>query len=206
MYFPRSFSSSSSDMSFATTLAPPSPPPGAAREPLTVSSPATARTCLASIAAVIPSAPRAITADSERIASAATKDSPLAFGSSAQLHTSYPSLCNDPRIFSSDFGTFNKAAVPTAPTFGGKPYREIAILRSDFGVRRNSTQLFTREVNLRTRSGTNAILSPTSPPRTTVSMAPSSSGKEYSTTDCNPRTPFSCQSGMLCNRRGPETR
>ena len=38
-------------------------------------------------------------------------------------------------------GTFRRAAVPVAPTPGGKPYSSTAIRRSDTGLRRRSTHL-----------------------------------------------------------------
>ena len=78
--------------------------------------------------------------------------------------------------------SFSLSLSLTAPTFGGKPYTITATFLSGEGVRRRLTQPLMRSFILRTRSGTRPIVSPTRPPKTIVSIAPSSSGREYSTT------------------------
>jgi len=79
------------------------------------------------------------------------------------------------------------------------------ILRSAGGVFRRFTHPRRRLHTFLTRSGMSAILSPTRPPNTTVSIAPSNSGNEYSTTDCKPSTPFDCHMGILCSNNGLAT-
>jgi hypothetical protein len=87
-------------------------------------------------------------------------------------------------------GTLSSAAVPVAPTPGGKPYSNTATLRSSACLRRSVTQLLMRAHRRRTRSRMRKILPATRPPRGTVSMAPSSSGNEYST--CKNAKKFEC--------------
>mmetsp|Transcript_14184 Transcript_14184/g.24933 ORF Transcript_14184/g.24933 Transcript_14184/m.24933 type:complete len:207 (+) Transcript_14184:2745-3365(+) len=202
MYFPIIFSSSSNFMSTPFTVAPPRPPPGPASVSATVLSPPSARSILRSTASCILPTPPAITGSSPRIANAATKLCPLASASIANPPTSYPSKCILLNNFSNELGTSRSAAVPTAPTFGGNPYSMMETFRSSTGVFLSDIQPCSRLHNFRTRSGMSAIRSPTNPPNTTVSMAPSSSGSEYNTTDCSPITPLDFHRGMDWRRRG----
>ena len=97
------------------------------------------------------------------------------------------------------------AAVPIAPTFGGKPYRVTATLLSAFALPRRLCQLFSRPASLIRRSSHRKMSSRTRPPSGMASIAPSSSGSEYSTTDWRPETPFWNQLAMSCTRSGAAT-
>mmetsp|Transcript_3910 Transcript_3910/g.11350 ORF Transcript_3910/g.11350 Transcript_3910/m.11350 type:complete len:262 (-) Transcript_3910:1732-2517(-) len=124
---------------------------------------------------------------------------------SEEAPRSYPSARSAASVLSRLFGTFSSAAVPVAPTPGGNPYSKMAILRSLGAVRRRFTHFCSLEANRCTRSWTKNMSLPTNPPSGTVSMAPSSSGKEYSTTLCRPAIPSRVHDAISWMRRGAAT-
>ena len=90
------------------------------------------------------SAPNMIAETSSRLRKADTIASPVGNGSPSFTPKSYPSLRNVANVSSIDFGTFNNAAVPVAPTPGGKPYNVIAIFLSLFSFCFKACHFFIR--------------------------------------------------------------
>mmetsp|Transcript_2937 Transcript_2937/g.11844 ORF Transcript_2937/g.11844 Transcript_2937/m.11844 type:complete len:223 (+) Transcript_2937:2238-2906(+) len=109
------------------------------------------------------------------------------------------------RVASRDLGTLSSAAVPVAPTPGGKPYTMRATRLSALRLRARPTQPLSLSASLSTRSCSSTMLSPESAPSATVSTAPSSSGSAYSTTLCRPATPERVQLHTSCTSSGAAT-
>mmetsp|Transcript_5388 Transcript_5388/g.15776 ORF Transcript_5388/g.15776 Transcript_5388/m.15776 type:complete len:263 (-) Transcript_5388:609-1397(-) len=141
-------------------------------------------------------APNMIAETSSRLRKANIIASPVGNGSPSLTPKSYPSLRNVANVSSIDFGTFSKAAVPVAPTPGGKPYKVIAIFLSLFSFCFKACHFLIRLDNANTRSLTKKMSSPHKPPKDTASMAPSNSGNAYKIVDCSPPTPDSHQLAM----------